>query len=254
VTARTHDELQELLGAYALDAVEPDEAEAVERHLEGCPRCRAEVEAHREVASLLGNAGGDAPDGLWDRIAGQLEEPPPPMRLDLPTADAKVVPLAPRRREVSRTVAGIIGAAAVLAIAVLGIQLVRQERQLDDLSARLGDATLTAAANQALDDPDAVKVQLESSDGDLTASAVVLPDGTGYLVAHELHALEGDETYQLWGDTGQDALVSLGLLGGDPGVIAFQAGPGLRALAVTAEEAGGVAQSQQSPVVAGAVA
>ena len=66
-----HEDIQELLGAYALHAVDPDEAEVVERHLEGCPRCRAEVEGHREVATLIGNSGGDAPDGLWDRIASR---------------------------------------------------------------------------------------------------------------------------------------------------------------------------------------
>ena len=42
-------------------------------------RCRAEVEGHREVASMLGNSGADAPEGVWDRIASQLEDTPPPM-------------------------------------------------------------------------------------------------------------------------------------------------------------------------------
>ena len=73
----THDEVAELLGAYALDAVEGDERDAVDRHLNECPRCRAEVADHRTVASFLGSAGGRAPDGLWDRIAGTLEEAPP---------------------------------------------------------------------------------------------------------------------------------------------------------------------------------
>ena len=95
---RSHDEIAELLGAYALHAVEPDEVELVEAHLEGCPRCRAEVAAHREVAALLGNSGGDAPDGLWERIASRLEEAPPPMRLSLSDRppDRAVVPLAGR--------------------------------------------------------------------------------------------------------------------------------------------------------------
>ncbi|MDQ1416012.1 MAG: hypothetical protein QOF81_1625 [Acidimicrobiaceae bacterium] len=76
-----HAELQELLGAYALDAVEPDEAAAIERHLPTCPRCRTELADHREVAALLGYAGGSAPSGLWDRIIASLEEPPPALRL-----------------------------------------------------------------------------------------------------------------------------------------------------------------------------
>ena len=58
----THDEAAELLGAYALDAVEVAERDAIEHHLNECPRCRAEVADHRTVASFLGSAGGRAPD------------------------------------------------------------------------------------------------------------------------------------------------------------------------------------------------
>lgn len=68
----THDEITELLGAYALDAVSPEEASEIEQHLAECPRCGAEVAAHREVAGVLGNLGGVAPAGLWSRIADEL--------------------------------------------------------------------------------------------------------------------------------------------------------------------------------------
>jgi hypothetical protein len=67
-----HAEITELLGAYALDAVSPEEAAEIEEHLVECPRCRAEVAAHREVAGVLGNLGGSAPAGLWARIADEL--------------------------------------------------------------------------------------------------------------------------------------------------------------------------------------
>ena len=51
-----HDhEIEELLGAYALDAVNAEEATAVEVHLTTCPRCRAELDAYREMAAALGN-------------------------------------------------------------------------------------------------------------------------------------------------------------------------------------------------------
>ena len=83
-----HHQIEALLGAYVLDAVEPDEAARVERHLEGCPRCRAEVDAGREVAGRLGTSARAAgaeplPPGLWDRIAGGIatsaRRPPGPM-------------------------------------------------------------------------------------------------------------------------------------------------------------------------------
>jgi hypothetical protein len=246
VSPLTHDEIKELLGAYALHAVDPDEAELVERHLEGCPRCRSEVAGHREVATLLGNTGGDAPEGLWDRIASQLEEAPPPMRLRLPAPEgAEVTPLASRRRQRgNRYVVAAIGAAAALVVAALGVQVVRQDDRIAELEAAM------AGASSA----EATVATLASPDGALSAEAVLLPNGTGYLLAGDLPGLDEDQTYQLWGVT-QQGVVSLGLLGSDPGdVMPFQAGDAqdVSALAVTQEVAGGVTQSTNAAVVAGA--
>ena len=61
---------------YALDALERDEVDVFELHLSECPRCRADVQELRETASLLAHAGASAPDGLWDRIASELDEAP----------------------------------------------------------------------------------------------------------------------------------------------------------------------------------
>ncbi|MDG1786151.1 MAG: hypothetical protein P8H61_09525, partial [Ilumatobacter sp.] len=62
----SHD-LDELLGAYALDAVSPEEADRVEDYLAINPRAAAEVREHREVATMLAFTGMDAPEGLWSR-------------------------------------------------------------------------------------------------------------------------------------------------------------------------------------------
>lgn len=50
-----HDVLQELLGAYVLDAVNDDESEAVEAHLAVCDDCAIETCALRAVVSRLGH-------------------------------------------------------------------------------------------------------------------------------------------------------------------------------------------------------
>ena len=71
--AMSHDEIAQLLGAFALDAVEPDEAEAIRAHLLECPRCASEVAEHWEVTGLIANVGVDAPAELWDRIAAQID-------------------------------------------------------------------------------------------------------------------------------------------------------------------------------------
>lgn len=251
--SHTHDEIQDLLGAYALHAVEPDEVALVEGHLEECPRCRAEVAGHREVATMLGNTGGDAPEGLWERISSELEESPPPMRLDLPAPGGTVIPLASRRRrQANRVVVAAIGIAAVLAIGVLGAQVVGQQARLDDFEAAVEEGSMLSMANVALRDPHALKAKLEAfGQSGVKGTAVLLPNGTGFLVAHELPPLADGGTYQLWGRTGDGPLISLGLLGGEPGTVAFQAGRDVDAIAVTAEQAGGVTTSRNLAVLAG---
>lgn len=240
-----HDEIEELLGAYALDAVDGDEAEAVELHLRECARCRAEVEEHREVAALLAHSGSVAPDAVWERIAGTIDEAPP----------AAVMPLArpgrpPSRRGTAWLSTALAAAAAV--VAVLGFQVVRLDDRLDRLSPTVAAGGLDQALRGALLDPSATKVRLASTAGGPTADAVVLPDGRGYLIMDGVAGLGADETYQLWGVTPAD-VVSLGVLGPRPRVVAFSAAGDLKALAVTVERAGGVARSANQPVMAGDV-
>jgi Anti-sigma-K factor rskA, C-terminal/Putative zinc-finger len=67
-----HTQIEELLGVYALDALDPGTAAEVEVHLEGCVRCALEVAQHHEVAGLLANSGGSAPAGVWTGIADRL--------------------------------------------------------------------------------------------------------------------------------------------------------------------------------------
>jgi hypothetical protein len=253
VRRATHEEIGELLGAYALHAVEPDEVELIEAHLGECPRCRAEVAAHREVAALLGNSGGDAPDGVWERIASTLEEAPPPLRLSVSgTSDAAVVPLAARRRaRGNRVVVAALSAAAALVIGALGVKVVRQEDQLDRVQEALGDDAMLRAANVALVDPDASRSMLSSPDGTVHAPAVLLPDGTGFLMADDLPGLDPARTYQLWGQTGR-GMISIGLLGPAPhGVMSFRASGDVTALALTDEVAAGVTHPTSTPLLLG---
>jgi Anti-sigma-K factor rskA, C-terminal/Putative zinc-finger len=47
------------IGPYVLGALEPDEMEAMRRHLAGCSRCAAEVESLAGIPVLLNRAGAD---------------------------------------------------------------------------------------------------------------------------------------------------------------------------------------------------
>jgi hypothetical protein len=246
MTVLSHDEIRALLGAYALDAVDREERAIVEQHLTECPQCRAEVSEHLEVAGLLGNEGGTAPDGLWDRISGALEETPPPLRL------APVPP--PASRGLSTRFVALAAAAALVVIAALGYQIVRQADRIDRLEASQEEDALTQAASLALTDSDSRSTRLASDDRTEEITAVLTPDGSGYLFTGELPALSDDQTYQLWGIDDEENVVSLGVLGSDPGdVVAFRAAPDVPQLAITEEVAGGVTLTGNEPELAGAL-
>ena len=237
----SHEELQALTGAYALDAVEPDEREAMELHLLECPRCRAEVAEYREVAAFLAHNGHTAPEGLWDRIAGALEEAPPPLDL------APVVPLPPRRSSGLRIVAAVAAAAAVVA-AFLGVKVVDLDNKLDRIESQ--DA-LARAAFDAQQDPQRRTIELADEDGNEGAELVLLPDGTGYLVSDRLDRLSADRTWQLWAIVDSNA-ISMGVLGSDPGIASFQAAGEPSAFALSNEVVGGAPQPT-TPLYSGEV-
>ena len=196
----SHAEIEELLGAYALDAVDPDERDLVDQHLPTCARCRSEVQADREVAALLAHSGAPAPEGLWERIVESLEAPPP--RLDLvprnqsPAGSRSADPIVQARPRAwaTRAMLGALAAAAAV-IAVLGIQVRDQGDQLDSVRTAMGEKGLTDDLVVAAGDPDARRVELTSADGRLEGvRAVLVPDGTGYLLAGSLPELAEGST------------------------------------------------------------
>jgi anti-sigma factor RsiW len=226
----SHSEIQELLGAYALDAVDRDEAAEIESHLRECPRCRSEVAAHRETAALLVDTHLEPPAALWDRVAADLEEVAPPLDLSRFT---------PRARPQNRfTPARVAMAAAVAALLGVGALSYQQQQKVDDVEAVLQDQELAVAALAAFDDPEARHSTLRAGDGSPQVRAVVLPDGSGYLLADRLPSLAQGRTYQLWGMI-EGQPVSAGVLGADPTVVAFRVREGTSALAISEETAGG---------------
>ena len=259
-------ELDELLGAYALDAVDPEERRAVEDYLRTNPRARAEVAEHREVAAQLAYEGSEAPAHLWSTIQGALDASPPevswmpPLRAveaSPPPAEpaaggsradrneqelASVVPIrkGPLRAGVALAVAT---AAAFLLVAGFAIALGRDD-------APSSSERAIAAVD---DDPDAVTGALVADDGGLTVEAGLATEGLGYVDGTDLPALEEGRTYQLWGVSG-DLVISLGVLGPDPQVWVFEAAEPVDALALTDEASPGVVSSDQPAVVAGALA
>lgn len=239
----SHDEIREVLAAFALDAVDGDEAETIELHLRDCPRCRAEVVEHREAAGALATGHEPASMATWNTIVDELESAPP-MRL------AAVAPLAASRWRRPLRVGVVVIAAASLV--VLGVGVVQQEPRLDAMQAALEDRTVLAAALGAHGNPDARQAELRSANGAVLARAVLVPDGTGYLSSDGLPRTAADRTYQLWAIVGTER-ISAGVLGPSPSVVPFRFAGDVVGLAITEEVAGGVVASENQPVASGLI-
>jgi len=255
----TRAELDELLPLHALDALDGEEREQVARYVARDDAARAEVESLREAVSWLPAGDAEAPASLWRGIEGSLDARPddvdPPV-LTLPTragADASTARGSHRTR---RIVAGLAAAAIVLAV-VLGVQVVRQQHRIDDLAAEMHDDPMTQQALAARSSADAHVIALDPMGDGNGGEVVMLSDGTGYLMNHDLASLAPDSTYQLWAMVGDGAtarMVSLGVLGRDPGITPFRLAAEPTMFEVTKEPANGSDAPGRAVILRGEVA
>lgn len=248
-------DLDELLGAYALDAVDDDERARVEDYLAINPRAAEEVRQHREVATMLAFTGMDAPDGVWARIENEIEasapEPGPELAkvfaLEAPDStkvvgapETSAAPTSPvtdltAERASRRAPMWLLGAAAAVALFVAGAVLVAGLSD-DSTGNPLRDAYAAAEA-----DRDSVRTELVAEGSDAVAVGLIDQDGHGYLDASTLPPLESGLTYQLWGVIAENGdVVSLGILGSTPELETFTVESEVAALAVTIEQSPGV--------------
>ena len=262
-------ELEELLGVYALDALDGDERAQVEVHLERSPAAQSEVAGLQEAAAMLAHSGGAAPEGLWSRIEEALGADPP--RLVLPfdgqrtraSHDDRVRGTERRRHgrrprgigvRVALGVAAASAAAALVATVVVSGQMSEQEARLDRVATSVENDGMRRAAMGAMADPSARTVRLVAREGGPSATVVSLPGGAGFLMGHHIPRLAPGRTYQLWamtGDAGSSGLVSAGVLGRDLDVMAFHAPPSVHGFIVTEEAEPGVLASTHKPMLAG---
>lgn len=253
--AQNDPELDALLGAYALDALEPDERARVDAYIAQNARARDEVDELRESAASLALAATDdttAPPELWVRISRTIEGELASRSGD-DIADDELV--AHRARRTARGVRwmSLGAAAAALAAAVLAAQVISLHHRLDD-ARTTGTKDAAAAFVRAGRVIGARTVALVPSNGVEVARVVLLPDGSGYLKNDGLARLDVDHTYQLWALTGSPdhpVEISAGVLGADPSAAAFQASTDVKGLAITIERAGGVPQTTQKPYASG---
>jgi len=209
-------EAEELLPAYALNALSPQEAASVEAHLDTCPWCAALFLEHVQVAAALAQAA---------------ERFQPPQRLKDITLRA--VRGHPRQRERSRrsflwkgwrslTAGHLAVGTASIAVLLIVIGLVlglRMSNEIDDL--RQENLELVTQVSQLAEDeekltdmfieqrfvsyviasPDKQVLPLQGSGTVPGAQGMLLVaarGGTGILMARGLEPSSGDEAYYVW--------------------------------------------------------
>lgn len=235
------------LAAYAVNALDDIEQEAVADHLTLCRACRDDLAAHHETLALLSPQQAP-PAAVWQRVAAGIgapglpdphatpheqSSPARPAASDdddvvrPPPAPTRLVPVPVEKRPPFRL--GWMAAAATVAVAlaagaIAGYALGR--------SGDPDDADIASLAQQASEHPGGELATLVSSDGEAVAHIVADEDGA-YLVLSGMESLPTGRAYQLWSLT-EPQPVSLGMLGRDgTNTVAFRLPPTVTDLAIS---------------------
>jgi anti-sigma factor RsiW len=223
--------LHDLTAAYALDALDADDAHAYETHLAHCERCRD------ELASLSETAGALA-------YATEAPAPPPELRARIlqqaRSERENVVPLRPR------WFAPVAAAAAVAACVAIGLGIwsaslsSKLDRRSEALSAQ-------QRINAVLADPNASRTPFAGSAGNL----VVSRSGDAVLVMNDLAKARAGRTYEAWvasGGAPEPAGTFAG--GGDVNVVLLaRRVPPDATVMLTLERAGGTDAPTSDPLM-----
>lgn len=228
-----------LSGAYALDALPPEESVRFEDHLAECDACVQEVRGFSETTARLASAAAIPPpvelrSKVMEEISRTRQLAPPPARMPEP----------PRRWGWGTSLALAACLVLILALGTVAFDQVRQVQELRENERRIA---------AVLSDPDAVTTSAEV-DEDVSATVVSSP-GTGEIVfsANGLEELQ-DEDYQLWLTRDDGSVYSAGVLnveddGNVSPVSASAEEPGTEGVAVTVEPEGGSEQPTSDPMM-----
>lgn len=181
-----HSEWDELVAGQALHALDGADAARLATHLEGCPDCRAELDAHALTASHLASLADDAQTAPppWSRIRAGV--------LAAATVDGSGVhdELA-ARRERRRPAQWLLASAAVVLVAagatVTGWQVLGSQAGGSKQPAAI--ATCSAAG--------CAEIELRSADG-VDRAAVIVSHGAVQVQPISLSKPAGGRTFVLW--------------------------------------------------------
>lgn len=230
----SNDDLHQLCGAYALNALDEVERARFEHHLASCEPCRSEVDSFLATTARLGELDEVRPDpSLRDSVLDEVDR-----TRQLPPVGRRVARDLPRPAQVA---AGVL-VAAVVGLSVLSANL---SQRIDELE------QLATPVDEVLRDADQVLASVDVETGTLRVLAAP-STGLGLVVADGLPGVDADSVYQLWLVDADGTRTSAGLLrvdaSGDADQVMRGEMDGAVALGVTVEPAGGSEQPTSDPV------
>jgi Anti-sigma-K factor rskA len=271
----THDQLRELLGAYAVNALEPHELVLVEHHLEICTSCPAELEILLDTAASLAIMAQDdearfAPDPKMNDRIRQAIAPVAKSSGAAETASAvtAVSAVSAVTGEASTVVSKLDLAPVVSIDSARSVSSARLRPRWKIVAASAAAATviafpigmavsggtgtsIAALANTAAKATGSRTIVLNDTEKRPVADIVLTSTGQAYLRNTALPKLSDDKTYQLWAiENGKP--ISIGVLGSDPKTIAVVSSRTPQAIAISVETTGG-AVAPSTPIASGAV-
>lgn len=224
-----------MVGAYALDALDDEERKWFQVHLADCAACRDEVLGFLETAARLGDeAETSLPPSLKDSIMAAIATSPQG-RPEVSSLNA--------RRGLRRALPRVFIAAAAASVVILGSALVIEHGQNDD------DDAQQVAIETVISAPDA-EMSTERLDGGATARMFTSAElDKAVVVVKGLPDLESDRVYQLWTIVG-DSPRSAGLLeaDGEPSSKLVSDVSDVDAVAITEEPEGGSEKPTTAPI------
>jgi anti-sigma factor RsiW len=262
-----HEEYEEAVASYAIDALDPPDARAFEAHLASCARCQAELAELRRVVAGIGLTAEPVtpPAVLKSRTLAKATGQAPARTLPFPPARASTSTLP--------SVPWLVAAAAVVVAMVSGMyawslrsrvssleQMVtvssEQANRLRDelISLRRSSETLIHTV-RVISAPDVRQVVLKGQPGAEGATGRVYLSASRGIVfnADQLPALTPGRVYQVWVIAGKAPPIGVGTFTVTNGSGSLTASlpaavTAISAVAVTNEPAGG-SQTPTLPIL-----
>ncbi len=230
---RPHEDYRDLVAAYVLGAIPPDDLAEVAHHIASCTTCLEQAKAHSGVTDELALSVDPVPlpAGFADAVLAKAHRTgPAPTEIAEPTGGRVLF----FRRPV---MSGILAAAAAVIIGVLGAGFLDARSDLH--RSRQVISALTADRGLALTGEEGSEGHMVRTEDGALFAAVGLPEPPA------------GRTYQLWAfqDETPTSLATFGVEEGEAVVRIEDPAEGVDALAVTVEPEGGSERPSTDPVM-----